>query len=65
MVRTISAVLVSCPARPYLHLTPLPASTNEMGIFERALDEVVAVYGRSDLFRVVVYDAGACSKDNA
>jgi len=33
MVRTISAVLVSCSARPYLHLTSLPASTNEMGIF--------------------------------
>lgn len=65
MVRTISAVLVSCPARPYLHLTPLPAFTNEMGIFDRALDEVMAVYGRSDLFRVVTYDAGACSKDNA
>jgi hypothetical protein len=65
MVRTISAVLVSCPARPYLHVTPVPASTNEMGIFTRAFDELMSVYRRADLFRVVVYDAGACSKDNA
>ena len=65
LVRTISAVLVSCPARPYLHLTPVPAATNEMGIFARAFDELMSVYDRGDLFRVVIYDAGACSKDNA
>jgi hypothetical protein len=65
MVRTISAVLVSCPARPYLHVTPVPASTNEMGIFTRAFDELLHTHSRADLFRVVVYDAGACSKDNA
>jgi len=65
LVRTISAVLTSSPARPYLHITPVPAFTNEMGIFQRALDELMSVYGRADLFRVVTYDAGACSKDNA
>jgi hypothetical protein len=65
LVRTISAVLVSSPARPYLHVTPVPASTNEMGIFQRAFDELMSVYSRADLFRVVTYDAGACSKDNA
>jgi hypothetical protein len=65
LVRTISAVLTSSPARPYLHVTPVPASTNEMGIFGRAFDELMSVYSRADLFRVVTYDAGACSKDNA
>jgi hypothetical protein len=65
LVRTISAVLISCPARPYLHVTPVPASTNEMGIFARAFDELMSSYRRADLFRVVVYDAGACSLDNA
>ena len=65
LVRTISAVLVSSPAHPYLHVTPVPASTNEMGIFQRAFDELMSVYSRADLFRVVTYDAGACSKDNA
>ena len=65
MVRTIVAVLVGSPARPYLHVTPVPASTNEMGIFTRAFDELLLTYSRADLFRVVVYDAGVCSKDNA
>jgi len=65
LVRTISAVLTSSPARPYLHVTPVPASTNEMGVFGRAFDELMRVYSRADLFRVVTYDAGACSKDNA
>jgi hypothetical protein len=65
LVRTISAVLTSSPARPYLHVTPVPAATNEMGIFQRAFDELMSVYSRADLFRVVTYDAGACSKDNA
>jgi len=31
LVRTISAVLTSSPARPYLHVTPVPASTNVPG----------------------------------
>lgn len=65
LVRTISAVLVSSPAHPYLHVTPVPASTNEMGSFQRAFDELMSVYRRADLFRVVTYDAGACSRDNA
>ena len=65
LVRTISAVLTSSPARPYLHVTPVPASTNEMGVFGRAFDELMRVYSRADLFRIVTCDAGACSKDNA
>jgi predicted transposase YbfD/YdcC len=36
-----------------------------MGIFERALDALLAAYGQLDLFRLVTYDAGACSKANA
>jgi len=35
------------------------------GIFQRAFDELMSVYSRADLFRVVTYDAGACSRDNA
>ncbi len=64
-VRTVTATLVSASARPVIDVTSIPASTNEMGIFERALDAVMATYGRSDLCRLVTYDAGACSKDNA
>jgi predicted transposase YbfD/YdcC len=64
-VRTVTATLVSSAARPVVDVTSIPGSTNEMGCFTRALDAVMAVYGRSDLFRLVTYDAGACSKDNA
>src|SRR5512146_481520 len=64
-VRTVTATLVSASARPVIDVTSIPASTNEMGIFERALDALMATYGRSDLCRLVTYDAGACSKDNA
>ena len=40
-------------------------STNEMGVFGRVLDQVMAAYSKSELFRLVTYDAGACSMDNA
>ena len=64
-VRTVTATLVSVGARPVIDVTSIPASTNEMGVFERALDALMATYSRGDLFRLVTYDAGACSKDNA
>jgi predicted transposase YbfD/YdcC len=64
-VRTVTATLVSATARPVIDVTSVPASTNEMGVFGRALDALMATYGRSDLFRLVTYDAGACSADNA
>jgi hypothetical protein len=64
-VRTVTATLVSVRARPVVDVTSIPASTNEMGAFERALDGLIATYSRGDLFRLVTYDAGACSKDNA
>ncbi len=63
--RRIDATLVSASARPVIDVTSIPASTNEMGIFERALDALMATYGKSDLCRLVTYAAGACSKDNA
>jgi predicted transposase YbfD/YdcC len=36
-----------------------------MGVFKRALDALLEAYGNLDLFRLVTYDAGACSKANA
>jgi len=64
-VRTVTATLVSAAARPVIDVTSIPASTHEMGCFARALDALMATYERSDLFRLVTYDAGACSADNA
>jgi hypothetical protein len=36
-----------------------------MGTFSRALDGLLQSYGQLDLFRLVTYDAGACSVANA
>jgi hypothetical protein len=65
LVRTITTTLTSNSARPCIDVTPLPASTNEMGWFQFALDHLVAAYGHLDLFRMVTYDAGVCSLANA
>ncbi len=65
VVRTVTATLTSCEARPIIDVTPIPAPTNEMGIFEQALNSLCSVYPGGDLFRLVTYDAGACSAHNA
>jgi hypothetical protein len=64
-IGTMTAVLSSSEARPCIDVYPIPAATNEMGILERALDSLLTAYGNLDLFRLVTYDAGACSKANA
>jgi hypothetical protein len=65
VVRTVTATLTSISAQPIIDVTPIPAHTNEMGIFELALDRVCLAFAGLDLFRLVTYDAGACSKANA
>ena len=64
-VRSVTATLVSSSARPCINVTPIPAHTNEMGSFEQALTGVVSAYQGQDLFRMISYDAGACSRNNA
>src|SRR5690606_24553924 len=65
VVRTVSCSLVSAAGRPCIDVAPIPASTNEMGHFETAFRQLTAAYDRLRLFRLVSYDAGACSLDNA
>ncbi|MBI4702687.1 MAG: ISAs1 family transposase [Deltaproteobacteria bacterium] len=65
LLRTVTSALISCRARPCIDVLPIAACTNEMGWFETALRHLVAAYGSLDLFRLVSYDAGACSQDNA
>jgi len=64
-IGTMTATLCSSEARPCIDVYTIPAHTNEMGVFSRALDSLLQVYGNLDLFRLVTYDAGACSKGNA
>ena len=65
IVRTVTATLTSSAAKPIIDVTPIPAHTNEMGVFELALDSVCLAYRGMDLFNLVTYDAGACSAHNA
>jgi hypothetical protein len=64
IARTLTAALVSSRAIVCLDAIPIPPATNEMGHFQRALDELVAAYDSLDLFRVVSGDAGFCSEAN-
>jgi hypothetical protein len=65
VLRTVTCTLASAAAKPCIDAVPIPASTNEMGHFPIALRELVRAYGSLDLFRLVSYDAGACSLENA
>ena len=65
VVRTTTAALISSRAKVCLDAAPIPAQTNEMGHFATALNELCAAYGSLNLFRLVTYDAGACSRANA
>ncbi len=65
MVRTVTATLISSQVRACVDAFPIPATTNEMGIYPTALDALLDAYSGLDLFRVVMYDAGACSEANA
>ncbi|NOY92438.1 MAG: ISAs1 family transposase [Deltaproteobacteria bacterium] len=65
LIRSITACLVSAAARIVIDVTFVPAKNNEMSHFNTAFDALMKVYGRSDLFRVITYDAGATSRANA
>jgi hypothetical protein len=63
LARTVTCTLVSAAGRPCLDAIPIPVKTNEMGHFKTAFDSVKETYG--NLFRLVTYDAGALSNENA
>ncbi len=63
-VRTITACLPFASGVPCIDAHPIPAETNECGVFQGAVDGLLTAYGRS-LFDVVLYDSGAASLENA
>lgn len=63
LVRTMTATLISVPARPCIDAFPIPASTNEVGAFCAGFDALCEAY--PGLFEVVTYDAGGVSEENA
>jgi predicted transposase YbfD/YdcC len=64
LLRSVSACLVSAASRPCLDAQSLPAGTSEVGHYRAVLGELLRVYGKG-LFRLVSYDAGGCSEENA
>ena len=65
VLRTMTCTLVSAAARPCIDAIPIGAHTNEMGQFAASFKSLMATYGRLNLFKLVTYDAGACSLENA
>lgn len=64
LLRTISCCLVSAAAKVCLDAIPLLAGTNEVGFYQEALRQLLATFGKG-LFRLLSYDAGGCSEENA
>jgi Transposase DDE domain len=65
VVRTMTCTLISSRAMPCIDAIPIPADTNEMGQFEDSVRSLAQAYDGIDLFRMISYDAGACSEHNA
>jgi Transposase DDE domain len=65
VVRTVTVTLTSSQARPCIDVVAIPAHTNETGVFQAALAHAMRAYAGKDMFRVITYDAGACSVANA
>jgi hypothetical protein len=63
--RVLNASLISGAAPVCVDQMPIPAHSNEMGSFQGFVLALVAAYGRSSLFEVLVTDAGMTSQSNA
>jgi hypothetical protein len=62
ILRTVSVALVSTEAKPVLDAVPIPAETNEMGIFPVVFEALVRKFGNA--VRLVTYDAGVTGAEN-
>ena len=65
LVGSITATLISAAAKPCLDAEPVIPLWGEETLFPEALLNLKQAYGSLDLFQLVVYDAGACSRANA
>jgi len=65
LVRTVTSTLISSNSKVCLDASPIRPGDNEQTHYEEALDDLLDVYGALNLFKLVTYDAGACSQWNA
>jgi hypothetical protein len=65
LVRTVTSTLISSGCKLCLDASPILAGDNEQTHYEIALNDLLEAYGGLNLFKLVTYDAGACSQWNA
>ena len=63
--RVVNATLISSVAAVCVDQLPIPAKTNDMGIFPKFWKGLLSIYGRANLFDLVSTDSGFCSEKNA
>lgn len=64
ILRTITCSLVSSRAKVVID-TIAQGTRGEAAVFPWAFFELLRVYGKLNLFRLISYDAGGCSRENA
>jgi len=65
LIGTITATLISSRAKVCMDAEPIRAGWGEETRYTPLLADLLDAYGPLDLFRLVTYDAGACSRANA
>ena len=63
--RVVNATLISSRAAVCIDQIPIPAKTNDMGIFPKFWKGLLSIYARANLFDLVTTDSGFCSEKNA
>ncbi len=63
--RVVKATLISAAAPVCIDQRPIPAETNDMGIFASFYADLKRTYGRANLFELLTMDAGFTSEENA
>lgn len=66
LYRVVNATVISAAATVCIDQMPIPADTNDMGVFPDFFAGLLGAYGRrANLFDVVSTDSGFCSEKNA
>lgn len=65
LYRVVNATLISSAAAVCIDQIPIPAKTNDMGVFPAFLAGLIGTYGRASLFDLISTDAGFASEANA
>jgi hypothetical protein len=65
MYRFVTTTRISADAKPCLDARPIRGGWGEETVYSHVLGELLQAYGSLNLFKLVVYDAGACSMTNA